>query len=224
MLFTFQALRKGPAGLTFAFQNASAVFPGIFLFLIFGLEFGFAFSYFQLLGMVLVLVGLFLGVRGKNENSGSPPISKTWIKYAIACLLIQILALTCIQGRCVLFAEEKLNWFSSLAVLEADDIWFMPGQFGATVILQGVIFGWEKRKLKSKEVAFGSLSGFANCICTGLLLAATKLASPSEQGILFPIFAVSTIVLCNLWARVLYQEKFNYTANGICALGIFVGL
>lgn len=224
MLLTFRALTKGPAGLTFAFQNASAIFPGIILFLFFGLEFGFTCSYSQVLGIVLVVFGLFLGAQSKNQDATSPVASKSWLKYAIACLAVQVIALTCIQGRCVLFEHDKLDWLTPLAVLKADDIWFMPGQFGIALLLQTALFGWERRKLKAKEILFGTLAGIANCISTGLLLLATKFALPSEQGILFPLFAVSTIILCNLWATLLYKEKFNYAANGVCALGIFIGL
>ena len=59
MLLTSHALKQGPAGLTFAFQNASAIFPGLILFLFLGSDFGFSCSYLQLTGMMLVLFGLF---------------------------------------------------------------------------------------------------------------------------------------------------------------------
>src|SRR5262245_6057737 len=53
MLCTSKALKEGPAGLTFAFQNASAVFPGMVLFILFGLEFGYSFSFQQGIGVLL---------------------------------------------------------------------------------------------------------------------------------------------------------------------------
>ena len=40
MLLTTRALQNGPAGLTFAFQNPSAVFPGMILFILFGIRYG----------------------------------------------------------------------------------------------------------------------------------------------------------------------------------------
>lgn len=63
MFLTSKALKLGPSGLTFAFQNASAIFPGIVLFFIFGNSYGYSCSYLQMGGMALVLIGLFLGAK-----------------------------------------------------------------------------------------------------------------------------------------------------------------
>ena len=46
-----------------------------------------------------------------------------------------------------------------------------------------------------------------------MLLLATKSALSFEKGILFPCFAVSAMILCNIWACKLYHEKFNYLTN-----------
>ncbi len=222
MIITGRALQKGPAGLTFAFQNASAVFPGLILFSLFDSSFGFSCSNLQLVGMVLVILGLFLGA--KKESSDSIVYLK-WLKYALICFIVQILALTLIQGRCVLFEEDKLEGILAyFAFTETDDIWFMPGQFGVALVLQSLIFLKEKRKLQSSEMICGSLGGFANFGSTCLLLLATKLALPWEKCILFPCFSVATIILCNLWANRLYKENFNLGANSICSFGIFLSV
>jgi len=227
MLLTSQALKKGPSGLTFAFQNASAVFPGALLFVIFGTKFGFSCSFIQVIGMGLVLFGLFLGAKkeSKKESVGANAASTTWLKYAIACLAVQVMALTLIQGRCVLFESDKLGSFlSTFAVSEDSDGWFMPGQFGVAFCLQLFLFLREKQGIKKHEAVYGFLGGLANFGSTCLLLFATKYALPAEKGILFPCFAVTTIVLCNLWANRLYKEEFNFLANAVCAIGIFVGV
>src|SRR5690348_14841228 len=69
MLLTASALKKGPSGMTFAFHNVSYVFPGILLFSIFGTAFGFNYSLKQVLGILLVLAGLFIGARGISGNN-----------------------------------------------------------------------------------------------------------------------------------------------------------
>lgn len=220
MLLTFRALEQGPAGLTFAFQSASAVFPGLILFLLLGTDFGFACSSLQLIGMALVIIGLFLGA--KNVSSNSFKASFKWLKYALACFFVQALALTIMQARCVLFDYNIGGWSASLT--EADDVWFMPGQFGASFIMQAVIFLREKRSFDKREIVYGSLGGVANFSSTCLLLFATKLALPFEKGILFPCFAVTGMVLSNIWANKLYKEKFNLKANALCSLGIFMAV
>ncbi len=215
MFLTSHALQKGPAGLTYAFQNASAVFPGLVLFAIFGIQFGFSCSTLQILGICLVIVGLFIGTVGQGEQKAS----FKWLSYAVACLLVQIVALSLIQGRCVLFQMDP--------ELERQDLWFMPAQFGTALVLQSLVLVIELRKNKKvfkEEILFGSLAGLTNFGSTMLLLLATKYAAPHETSILFPFFAVATIILCNSWASLLYGEKFQYLSNAICAAGVFLSL
>lgn len=223
MLLTSRALKQGPAGLTFAFQNASAIFPGLILFLLLGSDFGFSCSYLQLAGMVLVLFGLFLGA--KKESASQPQASSKWLKYALACFVVQILALTFIQARCILFdCGQTGGLFSDFTLTEADDVWFMPGQFGASFLMQAVIFLRENKSLQKSEVIYGCLGGIANFSSTCLLLLATKFALPFEKGILFPCFAVASMILCNIWANRLYNEKFNLKTNALCSFGIFMAV
>ncbi len=223
MFLTAQALKLGPAGLTFAFQNASAIFPGLILFLFLGSDFGFSCSFLQLTGMIIVLFGLFLGA--KKESAGYPKASSKWLKYALACFIIQILALTFIQARCVLFdCGDAVGVFSDFTLTEADDAWFMPGQFGASFIMQTVIFLRENKRFQKSEVIYGCFGGIANFSSTCLLLLATKYALPIEKEILFPCFAVASMILCNVWASRLYKEDFNLKTNALCSFGIFMGV
>jgi hypothetical protein len=217
MRLTAQALKCGPAGLTFAFQNASAMFPGVVLFLLFGSEFGFTCSLSQLLGITLVLIGLFLGTKKISNRSEA---SWAWLKIVLFSFIIQILALSLIQGRCLLF-DSNIPLFT---ITEQGDKWFMPGQFGAALLWQLILFIREKNTLSSGSVIYGSLSGLVNFASTGLLLLATKHALPFEKGILFPCFSVATMLLCNLWANQLYKEPFNLKTNALCAFGIFMGI
>ncbi len=212
MRITSKALSNGPAGLTFAFQNASAIFPGLFLFFTFGVAYGFTCSITQVIGLLLVLFGLYWGCR----NEGKTVINMTWLKYAIACFAVQILALFLIQARCVLFDCE------SIPIQQEDDIWFMPAQFAAATLLQGFICLKELSKMNRKLFLYGAWGGFANGGSTCLLLLATKWALPYEKTILFPSFSVATIILCNLWACKLYNEKFNTVTNATCAIGIVI--
>lgn len=222
MIYTSRALHYGPAGMTYAFQNASAIFPGIILFVLLGSEFGFACSFTQLIGMFFVLVGLFMGA--KSQKGDSSKISGRWLKYAIGCFLIQILALTCIQVRAVLFGFEGNNFFSNLHLTEAHDIWFMPSFFATSSLTQICLFLRKTQKLRKPEILYGCLGGLANFSSTCFLLIATKIAMPFEKGVLFPCFAVAAMILCNLWATKLYQEKFNFKTNILCSFGIFLAV
>ena len=222
MIFTSRALKKGPAGLTFAFQNTSAVFPGMILFLLFGTEYGFSCSYLQVIGILLVVFGLFLGA--KNEAGDRSANLLKWLKYAFACLVVQVLALTLIQARYVIFDSTPIEASTSFSLASRDDVCFMIGQFGVALLIQTVYFFSQKSSFPKKSALFGSLGGVANFISTTLLLLATKWALPYEKALLFPCFAVGTIVICNIWANRLYGEKFNVASNATCASGILIGL
>jgi len=215
MILTSKAFKAGPVGLTLAFQNGSSVFPGLLLFVVFGSNFDFSCSLPQLMGIGLVLCGLFLGAFKKNDQSA---VTKIWVKYALLALGVQILALMIIQGRCILFS---LN--NSFAVSESADIWFLPGQFGVSFLLQTFIFMRQRQNLELKELLYGGMGGIANFGASVLLLLATKGALSFEKTLIFPCFAVSVILICNLWAKHLYKEKFDLPANSTCALGIVVG-
>lgn len=221
MLLISFALKKGPSGLTFAFLNASAIFPGLLLYLALGPSFGFSCSYTQMAGMVLVLVGLFWGTKNEKSDSSN---SNNWLKYIIILFSVQILALSLIQGRCVFFDENKLGPLSTLAFKESDDIWFMPGLFGAAFLWQLITLIKEKRKIVKHEIMYGLLGGISNFSATGLLLLSTKWAQPFETAMIFPCYAVTTILICNLWAKRLYKEEFNYISNALCTIGIFLGV
>jgi hypothetical protein len=223
MLCTASALKRGPAGLTFAFFNASAIFPGFILSLLLGSNFGFDFSYFQALGMALVLSGLFLGAQSSGEKKSGHLLS--WLKYAVACFLVQVIALTLIQGRCILFSCDSLGKLAFLSLQESDDVWFMPGQFGTAFLIQAwICFRHRKEGFSSREAIHGIFAGLTNFGSTLLLLLATKKALPSQKIILFPFFAAATIVLCNLWANRLYKEKFSLRTNTLCIFGILTSI
>lgn len=223
MYLTSRALKQGPSGLTFALQNASATFPGLILSLSLGKEFGFAISPTQLVGIALVITGFFLGVGRTNEKPVST--SSSWLTTALVCCAIQIVALTLIQARCILFdSSHGSEFLIGLGVTEADDMWFMPGQFGASFLSQAVGFFRKNTKVQVSEMLYGSLGGVANFGATGLLLVATKMALPGEKEIIFPCFAIGVMLLCNLWAKALYQERFQLRTNLVCSCGIFLAV
>ena len=222
MLATAKALEKGPTGLTFAFQNASAVFPGFILFMLFGAPLGFSFTLFQGIGLLFVLAGLFTGTQADGTKD-----FKGWLQLALLCFATQVLALTIIQGRCILFDCSQLPpvW-NNFALTPQDDGWFALGQLGTSTLFQTMIL-LKARKgfdLKKRSLFLGLGAGIASFGSTFLLLTATKIASPEAKGLLFPTFCVGNLLICNLWAWRLYQEKFNWKSNTLCTAGIALGI
>lgn len=222
MWLTAKALLIGPAGLTFAFQNASGIFPGLILYSLFGPLFGFEISFLQIVGMVLIIWGLFLGSASKQKDQLS---SLRWLKYALGCFIVQILALSLIHWRCLFFADDlPSHHLIPWKISESCDVWFLPGQFGTTFVFQlAIVLFTRQQDVKTKDILYGACGGIVNVIASFCLLFSTKIASPFEKVLIFPCFAATTMILCNIWANRLYQERFNWAANCCCVTGIFLG-
>lgn len=219
---TSLALKKGPTGAIFAFQNASAMFPGLILFCCFGPNYGYTITPFQLLGIGLIVSGLgCFAIRSPSQIKTSNHTS--WLPYAFGCFLVQVIALTLMQWRCLLFCKETTHFLIPMTLNEAEDVWFMPGFFGSAFVLQSLIAWLEGKPLHSKDIACGFSGGITNGLSTFFLLLATKSALPAEQPMLFPYFAVLVILLCSAWAKILYQERFDIVSNSMCSLGIVIG-
>lgn len=217
----YQALNRGPSGLTFALLNASSIFPGVLLFLLFGREFGFDFTMTQAIGMSLVIFGFVIAT--KTDSKGGFSVKREWLKYALGSFLVQIVALSLIQWRCLLFeSHASAHVLLPTTLSEESDVWFMPGLFGAAFLFQAILFLRERRMCTKSELFFGVVTGLAIALSTYFLSLATKLALPQEKALLFPCYAVATIILSNGWASKLYKEKFNVHTNVLCSAGIFV--
>jgi hypothetical protein len=219
MWLTSKALSKGPSGLTFAFQNSSAIFPPLILFLLFGPEFDYKVSPLQMVGMAIVVLGLFLAATKKNSTSQTIP--STWYKYGIGCFVVQALALTLIQWRCLLIDPTHSHFLIPTNCNPSDDVWFLPGMFCTASLLQLITLTRDAKLPKLSEIGYGILGGITNGGSAFFLALATKWAFSVEKVILFPLFAVTVIFLSHLWSRYLYKEKIDLISNGLCALGIF---
>lgn len=216
-----QALKTGPSGLTFVIQNVGFIFPGVLLFLFFGERFGFEYHLSQFFGMLLVVSGVVLGVLGKKEAANEPKktINKKWFFFALSSFLIQVVALLIIQWRCLVFTCDMPEHMLIPWTLDPKyDVYFMPAQFGVSLILQFIVYLFKRERLLNYGIAGGVFNGFS----TFLLLLATKVALPWEATILFPVFASCVIVLCNLWASRFFNEKFNIASNLVCVAGVLV--
>lgn len=220
MIITSRALQHTSAGITFTFQNASSVFPNLVLFILLGSSYGFIVTGHQIAGMCLILVGLFAGIWQNNQEKNK---SSTWLKYALGCCLVQTVILCIFQSRFLFFTNGEVD---------DSDVWFMVGFFGMALLFQSFVLARQKLSLGAEAVSdaiptkskviYGGLSGMANAASTYLLLQAIQWATPIESGLVFPIFAVGVIILCNLWGYWLYQERPKTTSIALCSFGIFV--
>src|SRR3989338_2071839 len=192
-----KALESGPPGLTFAVINASSVMPILLMVTLFGAGFGFAYTPWNGIGSLLVVAGLFWAASGAIQGKKSI----VWAFYVFAAFFLHSL-------------------FLSLTEKEAASEWFMPMIFLAASLVQVyVYFTTEKRKPLNSEILYGVLGGIANGIGTFFMIWSTEISNSLEQAMIFPVFSVSVIILCNLWGQRLYKERVNWVANAFCILG-----
>lgn len=283
LTLTAKSFELGPPGLTLTFQNASCIFPGLLLCLVFGPSFGFFLTPWLITGFVFIILGLYLSSRtyGKlsservsipsqtmpitaqesiakpHESSRDLSIAKgdtiasldtaslddrsnpgalmqshdrdrfgKWLLCVIPVMVLQGLILTLFQWRVLLFkCHENTHWLIPWTCQKEEDVWFIPAFFLVPTLSQLFLF-WKKegRKFSSSEVTHGLTSGGLNCACTALLLLATKTEGVLKKEMLFPLFTISVILLCNIWSTKIYKERVNWIGIILCVAGVLIGL
>jgi drug/metabolite transporter (DMT)-like permease len=225
MGLTARSLEIGPPGLTFTFQNASCVLPGILLCLLFGEPFGFTLTPWLIASFCIIVSGLYISARTYGKSNQQTQFGK-WLVLAVSMLLVQGIILSIFQWRVLLLSYDKgIHWLIPWTSAPEEDIWFMPAFFLIPTICQLTRF-WrkEKRPFTTTEWIYGSSAGVFNCLAMLLLLLATKTNGAMNKVILFPLFTVSVILFCNLWGMKIYHERVNWLGIIFCVGGVVLGL
>jgi drug/metabolite transporter (DMT)-like permease len=216
-----RSLELGPPGLTFAALNASTVMPIILMVLFFGASFGYKYTLWNGIGSILVVGGLFWAGWKTSQNT-----QKTnWVTFVTAAFFLHVLFLVFLSWRALFINYPGENGlFLSFDMDDAKSQWFMPTVFFVAFLFQLVVYLIaEKRIPKKGEFLYGILGGIANGVGTFFMIRATEVSTPIEHAIIYPLFAVTIIILCNMWGRWLYKEQVNWKANALCVLGILIG-
>ena len=215
-----RSLELGPPGLTFAALNSSTVMPSVLMVLLFGASFGYHYTLWNGIGSFLVVAGLFwAGMRTSRSEQKS-----AWVMFVTAAFFLHVLFLVFLSWRALFINfPGQTGLFLSFDMDDARCQWFMPMVFCAAFLIQTAIYLFaEKRVPKKGEVLYGLIGGVANGVGTFFMIRATEVSTSFEHATIYPLFAVTIIILCNIWGRWLYKEKVNWKANALCVLGILV--
>ncbi len=220
MIAIGKALEKGPPGLTFAAVSGSTVLPGLLMAILFGAAFGYEYRLWHAIGSLLVLAGLFWagwGLAGFREM-------KRWLFFCTAAFGLHVLLLVLMQWRSLMMHLDSSSLGHLLSSKEAASSWFMPMMYLAAALIQVAVFlKHEKRMPQISEWKYGFFGGAANALSTFFVIRATETASGLENAMIFPIFSVMVLLLCNAWGQKLYKEKVNWKAAQVCTLGLLIG-
>ena len=217
---TATALKYGPSGLTIAFQISGSIFPGLILYFVFGEPFGFALSSSLILGLLLVVMGLFWSASFEQMTFQSNRI--LWLILAISIFGIHLAFVSIVQARCLLFSDAPTHFLLFFRCQPEQDIWFMAGMLSTPFLLQLFIFFKTQQKPTSKELFFGSCGGLSSGIGTYFVLFATEAVDPNFRNLLFPIYSIGIIIFCNLWGQSYFKEKIHWQANLLSLFGIMI--
>lgn len=215
-----KALETGPSGLTFAALNSSTVMPQVMMVLLFGAGFGYVYTLWNGIGSLIVVLGLFWA--GWQMRAGKKP---RWLFFVISAFVLHAFFLVFMQWRALFINFPGENGLVlSFDVEDAVNQWFMPMVFLAAAFIQAVIYMSSEKRLPNRhEVAYGILGGVANGVGTFFMIWSTEVSTRFEHAMIFPIFAVAIILICNGWSRWIYKEKVNWKANLLCVVGLLIG-
>lgn len=221
MISIGKALQYGPPGLSFAIFNASCVVPILFMVAVCGAAYGYVYELWNGLGSLLVVLGLFWA--GWQSSLGKQKVR--WLTFIMTAFILHVAFLLFLQWK-ALFINPAISSHSFLISFTPEDVkteWFLPSVFLAIATIQTLLFLKEGRKLEKGELKFGVLGGLFQGTGTFFLMRSLEVSSPTFQAMLFPIYSVVIIIVCNIWGVVRYKEKINWPANALCVLGILVG-
>ncbi len=217
-----KALQRGPSGLTNAVINSACMAPALILAMMFGEEFGHTYNVWNGLGAIGVMAGLFW----MGWNTSTSKRSPDWIVWILAGLGVHIALLTFFQWKALLLKEGLPP--SPFIPFQGDPVCsncFTLMMFLTASVMQFFLPG-PKTSLRPPTRAlwlYGIVGGFVNGIGSVFTMLATEAATTElQKALLFPLYCVALITVCNLWASYLYHEKINWPANAVCYAGILI--
>jgi uncharacterized membrane protein len=216
-----RALQSGPAGLTFATINSATVVPAILMALLFGEAYGHGYRAIQGVGSALVALGLFWA----GWEAQMPTRKIRWLGWTGLALLLHSLLLSLLQWRALLLKGDLpehplLPWQLSARA----EGWFMP-----VLLLIAALFQLPAQlshpihRITRDEWRWACYGGLASGLSAACLIWAPERAHPWENGVIYPVFAVTLVLATTLWSQLLYRERVNWRAGGLSLAGIFLG-
>ena len=147
-----------------------------------------------------------------------------WLFFALSAFILHIIFLAFMQWRALLINFPGADGLGlKFSGPDANTQWFMPMIFLAAFVTQFFIYTLsEKRKPQRSEVKYGIVGGITNGIGTFFLIWSTEVATPFENALLFPLFSIAIIIICNIWGQWLYKERVNWKANACCVMGLLI--
>jgi len=214
-----KSLKFGSPALTFAVVNSCSVLPAVLMAFVFGKGLGHPYHWWNGMGSLVVVIGIFWS----SWAAISCTDKKRWALFMASGAAAFILFSAMLQWKVLLETHGGTHWLLPVKISAENNQFLMPIIFLCAALMQ--LLGLRGQPLHfSKETAiYGLLGGICNGSSLFFMMMSTSKAVGIENAILFPLFSIAVIQICNLWGRALYQEKIQWTPQTLCIGGLVLG-
>lgn len=215
-----ESLKTGPASLSIALVNSSSVLPAVLMAALFGASLGHPYTIWNLIGSLLV-VG---GILSTSSLGGGFQDRKKWFLRVVLSLSAFVLFSAGLQWR-VLLEQGASHPLVPFTLKAEGGHYFMPAIFlSASLIQWGVYFFSKNRQALARDtLKMAVFGGISNGSSMYFMIWGSLLAFGWQNAVYYPIFSLAVILFCNLWGKILYEEKIPYLPNALCISGLIIG-
>lgn len=247
-----RALSLGSLGLTVAFQNAGALLTPFIMYSIFGAPFSCTVSLGTIVGAILVFAGLLWSSKKEITRVSASWFWYSLLALLLQGVIMSlyqyrlfVFSKELLPSHFLLFFSESIDadvWFMpgmfTFASLSEGYRWLISfisdNHFNTSpidyltpssieVVDQAEAIDFPIARFRGiANILFGT-AGFLNGIVSFLLLLSTWYVSSTVKAFLFPSFAASVMICCNLVSALFFREKIVWTGSILAAIGVFIG-
>src|SRR5262249_33625261 len=161
--------------------------PGILSALFLGSLLEMPYEIHHLLGSLFVVSGLFWAIKDQTKLLQK----KKWLFFIAIAFCIQTLYLCLTQWHGVILKNAHLvSDILKRGSQELHSEWFIPITFASATMLHALLYARRDRRLPyRREIAWGTLGGLCNGVCTFLFMQGVLNAQGAEYAFIFPIYS-----------------------------------
>lgn len=214
-----EALKSGSSALSFATLNSSSILPAVLMALLFGASLGHPYRWFNGLGSLLVIAGIFWSswrdISCKNKMR--------WIFFIALASCSYVIFSAGTQWKVLLETNGGSSFMLPFSIDPHKGNWLMPFIFLSAALFQFVTTKKEGMKFSKETLVYGILGGIANGSSMFFMLYAVSAAFSWQNAILFPLFSIAVIEICNLFGIYFFKEKIQWLPQYLSVGGLILG-
>ncbi|GAB5412129.1 MAG: hypothetical protein ChlgKO_12430 [Chlamydiales bacterium] len=214
-----ETLKVGSSALSFATINSCSILPAVTMALLFGASFGHPYRWFNGVGSLLVIGGIFWS-SWRDINCTN---KKRWIFFIVLTSLSYVFFSAGMQWKVLLETHGNTSAFLPFSLDATKSSWLMPFIFLTAALFQFVVSRREGIRFSKDTLVYGTLGGISNGSSMFLMLAAVGKAFPWQNAIIFPLFSIAVIEICNLFGKYIYKEEIQWVPQYLCIGGLILG-